>query len=333
MKARLIPAILLLGLLPLTTAQAAVLKIATLAPDGTSWMTEMRAAGKEISRRTNNRVKLKFYPGGIMGNEKSVLRKMRIGQLHGSAFTNSTLNKLSKESHTYSVPLKFRNYDEVNHVRKKLDSVIIKSLYREGYTAYRIAGDGFAYLMSQKPIKNLNELKQEKVWVPKGDIVSRAMLEHLGISPISLPLTDVLTGLQTGLFTTIGSTPTFSIALQWHTKVNYLIDVPMFFTYGALVFSNKSLKRISKADQKVMNEVIGKTFDRLNKSNWENNLKAKKALTSTGIKIIKPDAAEMKKMYKMAEEVTQKLIAEGAFLKGMVKEVDKSLKQYRKSNK
>lgn len=319
-------------LLPVAHVQAQVLKIATLAPDGTGWMNEMRAAAKEISKRTNNRVKLKFYPGGIMGNEKSVLRKMRIGQLHGSAFTNSTLSKISQVNQIYSMPLKFRTYEEMNHVRDKLDKVLLEALNKKGYTAYKIAGDGFAYLLSQNPVKNLTDLKQQKVWVPKGDIVSRTMLEEIGISPISLPLTDVLTGLQTGLFTTVGAPPGFAIALQWHTKVKYLVDMPMFFSYGALVFSNKAVKKINKADQAVMRSVISKSFDRLNKQNWKNNLKAKQALKQQGIKFLTPNKQELAEMRQLADTVTRKLTKEGIFIGSMVKDVDNILAAYRKTH-
>lgn len=333
MNYKLLTAALFAVLLPFSSAHAVVLKIATLAPDGTSWMNEMRAAGKNIAKRTNNRVKLKFYPGGIMGNEKAVLRKMRIGQLHGSAFTNGTLAKLAPENQIYSMPLKFRTYEEMTYVRSKLDHVLLKSLYEKGYTAYKIAGDGFAYLLSKNPVSNLTELAKEKVWVPKGDIISRAMLEELGISPISLPLTDVLTGLQTGLFTTVGAPPGFAIALQWHTKVKYLADMPMFFSYGALVFSNKSLKRIKPADQKVMREEISKTFEILNKQNWSNNQKAKQALKQLGIKFVHPTEKDMVEMRKLADNVTAKLIKQGVFLGDMVKEVNALLKQYRKNKK
>ncbi|MDH5178509.1 MAG: TRAP transporter substrate-binding protein DctP [Gammaproteobacteria bacterium] len=317
---------------PAFAAQAGqVLKIATLAPDGTSWMQEMRAAGKEIAKRTNNRVTLKFYPGGIMGNEASVLRKMRIGQLQGSALTNTTLGQIAPEAMIYSMPLKFRSYEESNFVRKKMDKVLLAGLKREGYTVYQLAGDGFAYLYSQEPVNTLAQLQQQKVWIPKDDTISRVLLEELGISPISLPLTDVLTGLQTGLFTTVGSPPAFTIALQWHTKVKYMVDLPMFFNFGALAFSNKSLEKISNADQAVMQEVLVAVFDRMSKANWENNLKAREALQKQGIIILTPSEQERKKLLQLADKVTRRLIKEGVFKENMVKEVESLLTAYRKS--
>ncbi|MDH5407919.1 MAG: TRAP transporter substrate-binding protein DctP [Gammaproteobacteria bacterium] len=317
-------------IVPVSQAGATVLKIATLAPDGTSWMNEMRAAGKAIAKRTNNRVELKFYPGGIMGNEKSVMRKIRIGQLHGSALTNAALSKIAQNNQIYSLPMRFKSYEEMNYVRSKLDKVLLDGLKQKGYTAYRIAGDGFSYLLSREPVKNIEDLARQKVWVPKGDVVARAVLEEINVSPVSLPLTDVLTGLQTGLFSTIGSPPVFAIALQWHTKVSYLLDVPLFFTYGALTFSNKSLKKISKADQQVMQEEINNTFKKLNKQNWDNNIKAKQALASQGIKFLQPSKQELAAMQELADKTTNKLIKQGVFSAELVNKVDQLLAEFRK---
>jgi len=318
-------------MLPLSALQAKtqLIKIATLAPDGTNWMTQMRRAGKEISKRTDKRVKLKFFPGGIMGNEKSVLRKIRIGQLHGAALTSTALSKIAHGNHLFSLPMKFRSYEEMSFVRAKMDEVMIQRLKKKGFTAFKIAGDGFAYLLSKEPITGIEDLKRQKVWIPQGDVISRTLLEHVGISPISLPLTDVLTGLQTGLITTVGSSPGFTIALQWHTKVKYLVDLPIFYTYGAFVISNKAYNKISKGDQVIVREVLEKTFTTLNKQNWENNQKAKTALRQQGIKFITPDKANMAGLMELADEVTKILIKQGVFLDKDVQEIERLIGQYR----
>ena len=149
-------------MLPLSALQAKtqVIKIATLAPDGTNWMTKMRQAGDEISRRTEGRVKLKFFPGGVMGNEQIVLRKIRIGQLQGAALTSTSLSKIAEGNHIFSLPLKFRSNEEMNFVRAKMDPIMIQRLDKEGFTAFKIAGDGFAYLLSKEPLNGLEDLKR-----------------------------------------------------------------------------------------------------------------------------------------------------------------------------
>ena len=174
------------------------------------------------------------------------------------------------------------------------------------------------------------DLNVQKVWIPPDDIMAQTMLETAGVSPVSLPLTDVLTGLQTGLITTVGAPPSFAIALQWHTKVKYLVDVPLFFSYGAFVFSDKAYKKMSKPDQAVVSKIMDTTFEKLGKINWENNKKAKVALQTQGIELIKPTAKEMAGLNKLAKDVIAKLIKEGTLKQSEVDKVNAMLKAYRK---
>jgi TRAP-type C4-dicarboxylate transport system substrate-binding protein len=89
------------------TANAADIKIATVAPDGSRWMQQMRAGAEEVNARTSGRVTLKFYPGGVMGNDAQVLRKIRIGQLQGGAFTAGGLGERYPALNLYGIPLLF----------------------------------------------------------------------------------------------------------------------------------------------------------------------------------------------------------------------------------
>ena len=311
-------------------AQAKVYKIATLAPDGTQWMNLMREASKTIAQKTTNRVKLKFYPGGIMGNENSVLRKMKIGQLHGAALTSSALKRIDTDNYIYSLPLTFKSHGEMSYIRSKMDNEMISRLKKKGYTAFKIAGSGFSYILSQNRISGVEGLKQQKVWIPPDDIMAQTMLDIAGVSPVSLPLTDVLTGLQTGLISTVGAPPSFAIALQWHTKVKYLFDLPLFYSYGAFVFSNKAYKKMSKADQAVVSKEITSTFNKLGKINRENNKKAKAALKKQGIEFVKPNKEELAGLNKLARDVVKKLLKQGKLKQAEVTKVNRLLAAYRK---
>ena len=136
---RLITAFLFLLPLSLSVHAATTFKIASLAPDGTSWMNEMRTGAEEITKRTDGRVKFRFYPGGIMGNDKSVLRKMRVGQLHGGALTGGGVAIIYPEAQVYSIPFVFNNYAEVDHAREQMDPVLIAGLKEKGFISFGIS--------------------------------------------------------------------------------------------------------------------------------------------------------------------------------------------------
>ena len=161
-------------------ADAATLKIATIAPDGTAWMREMRAAGDAIKTKTEGRVEMKFYPGGVMGDDATVLRKMKIGQLQGGAFTGGEASIMTKDAQIYSLPFMFRSQDEVDKVRAKLDPLLKQQFAKDGYELLGISGGGFAYLMSTREIKTRDDLKAAKVWVPQGDKVAELGFKAAG---------------------------------------------------------------------------------------------------------------------------------------------------------
>lgn len=320
-----------LALLLPAVSMAATLKIATIAPDGTSWMNEMRNGAEEIKTRTEGRVSFRFYPGGIMGNDKSVLRKIRAGQLHGGAVTGGGLAEIYPEANVYSIPFLFRSYDEVDYVRERMDPVLLDGLKQQDFISFGFSEGGFAYLMSTSPIAGLDDLKGHKVWVPEGDEISRAAFEASNVSPISLPLTDVLTGLQTGLIDTVAGSAIGAIALQWHTRVKYITDSPLAYLYGSLVIRRKAFERIAPADQAIVREVMSAVFDRMNRANREDSESALNALRAQGIELVSPDLQEREHWRNSVDTAMNKLLQNGLFSIEVMRQVEGLLDNYRKA--
>lgn len=322
-------ALLLLALFALPLTAATTLKIATVAPDGTSWMKQMRAAAKQIEQGTEGRVKLRFYPGGVMGNDNSVLRKIRIGQLHGGAITGGGLSAVYPDAQVYTLPFQFRNLQEVDAVRRAMDPLIIEGLRQAGYVSFGLSEGGFAYLLSNLPVKTTDDMRSLKVWIPEGDEVNARMFEALGISPIPLPLTDVMTGLQTGLIDTIASSPIGAIALQWHTRVKYLTQVPLAYLYATLVIQEKALARLNAQDRKLVESTLQATFSELDKLNRQDNLQALEALRQQGIEYIQPTLEQRRGWEAHASSSLQKLATEGLFSPKMLAQMQEIIQAQR----
>ena len=299
---------LLLVITSLTTFSssfAMTIKIATVAPDGTAWMKNMRAAAKEISEKTAGRVKLKFYPGGVMGNDKSVMKKIRLGQLQGGALTGGSLATTYPDMQIYSLPMVFKTYDEIDYVRPIIDPLLKQGMQKKGFTILGISEGGFAYLMSNSTIKNIDDLKKHKLWIPEDDILNEALFRKMGVHPLTLPLADVYTGLQTGLIDTIGATTTGALAFQWHTRIRSITDVPLLYLVGALVVDNKRFSKINAADQRVVKDVVQKTFAAMDKINREDNESARQALVKMGTEFARPADSEIASWKSFADEVIQ----------------------------
>lgn len=317
---------LLAGLLLAGSAQAATtIKIATVAPDGTAWMREMRAGADQVKKDTGGQVEIKFYPGGVMGDEPTVLRKIRIGQLQGGAFTGGELSQVDKDAQVYSLPFLFKTQDEVDKVRARLDPLLRQSFDKAGFDVVGISGGGFAYLMSVNDIRNKDDLRAAKVWVPQGDRVAEAGFKAGGVTPISLPLADVYTSLQTGLIDTVANTPAGAIAFQWHTKVRHMVDLPLTYVVGILMIDKKVVDALSPADQKAVNEDLAAAFARLEKINRDDNTQAKQALQKQGVKIFTPNAAETIAWEAVGADARKQLQTAGEITPEMAAALDKAL--------
>ncbi|MCZ6784921.1 MAG: TRAP transporter substrate-binding protein DctP [Proteobacteria bacterium] len=310
-------------------ASARTFKIATLSPDGTAWMEEMRKGGVEIERRTEGRVKIKFYPGGVMGSDQTVLRKIRVGQLHGGAFPGGALVEVYNDMQIYSLPFLFRSLAEVDYVRERMDPLIRAGLEKRGLVAVGLSEGGFAYLLSSHPLESRDDLSGRKVWIPEGDEISRIALETGGISPVPLPLSDVYTGLQTGLIDTVASSPIAVIALQWHTKVGYLTDVPLMYLFGTLALDKKSFGKLSKGDQAIVREVLGATFERLDRDNRKGNEAARDALQNQGIEFVSPTDEERDRWRSIAAEAIVKYKGRNLYSEEMFQVIQGHLRDYR----
>ncbi|MDT8405467.1 TRAP transporter substrate-binding protein DctP [Sulfuriflexus sp.] len=312
---------------------AQTFKIATIFPDGTSWMNTVREGANEIEQRTNGRVTFRFYPGGVMGNDATVLRKIRIGQLHGGALTGGGVADIYTGAYIYNLLFAFRSFEEVDYVRQRMDSQIIAGLKQNGFISFGLSGGGFAYLMSDNPVASIEDLKKQKVWTPQGDRISRAAFEAIGVSPIPLPLTDVLTGLQTGLINTVGTSPIGAIALQWHTRVKYLTDIPLAYLYATLVVKRETFEKLTAADQKIVHEVMGKIFKKFGEQNREENHAAREALENQGIRFITPDLDKQKEWNDKVSRAMDELAREGLFSEAMLKTLRSHLHDYRQGTR
>ncbi|MBK8068464.1 MAG: TRAP transporter substrate-binding protein DctP [Rhodanobacteraceae bacterium] len=275
-------------------ADAASLKIATLAPEGSSWMREMRAAGEAVKTATAGRVELKFFPGGVMGNSDTVLRKIKLGQLNGGAFAASELTAVYPDVAVFGLPFIFENVEAVRKARTALDPVIKAGFEQNGMVAAGITGGGFIYLMSTKSIATQAEIRATKVWVPEGDTIGRIAFEEAGITPVSLALGDVYTSLQTGLVETVGNTTTGAVAFQWATKLKYMVDLPVSYTVGILTFDKKALDKLSAEDRAAVIASVEAAFARLETLNAADDLATRETLKNEGIAIVppQPEAAQ-----------------------------------------
>jgi TRAP-type C4-dicarboxylate transport system substrate-binding protein len=310
-------------------AHAMRFKIATLSPEGSIWMEKMRDGAAELVRRTDNRVRLKYYPGGVMGDDKAVLRKIRIGQLQGGAFVGGSLSHFYCDNQIYSLPMIFRSFKEIDYVREHLDKRIMDGFETGGFVTFGIAEGGFAYVMSTVPIRTVEDMRRQKVWIPDNDSMILETVKAFNITPVPLSIADVRTGLQTGLINTVTTPPIGALALQWHTQIKYLLDEPFLYIFGVLAVDRKAFLKMSPGDQKIFREIMGRVFEDLDRRNREDNIKALETLRKQGIEFVKPSGEALKQWFQDASEVPKRLVKTDRLSQEMVDTLERLLRDYR----
>lgn len=313
-----------------TAIAETTLKIATISPDGTRWMKMMRAGAKEIGQQTDGRVKFKFYPGGVMGGDSSVMRKIRVGQLHGAAFTGGGIAEAYPDIKIYGLPMLFDSFEEVDYVRSRMDRIFEAGMEEAGFVNFGIAEGGFAMFMGSKAIRNTANLRDEKSWVPEGDAIAYAAYKALGVSPVVLPITDVLTGMQTGLVSIVAASPLAAVALQWHTRIKFVTDVPMSYVMGILAIDKRAFERIAPGDQAVVRQVLSPLFDELSKLNRADDDAAREALIKQGIEFLRPSDDVILEWRSISRQVFEQKGKEGAFDLNLAKDVANLIEEFRR---
>ena len=314
----------------LSAADEVVLKLAIIVPEKSIWGQHFKASADEIREKTNGKVNLKIYFGGVQGDELNVIQKMRIGQLHGSALMAYGLSKVCPDSLAFSLPVLFRNSEEAIWVHDKMNDYFQKQAREKGFEILGWTNQGFTYCFSKDKVVDMSSLRNAKPWALEQDDLCKAFFKAASISAIPLTIGDVNTALQSGLIRTVFAPPAGMIVMQWHTRVNHRLDAGLFYSFGAVVITKDQWDKLSGERQGLISKIFQKNFKDLNAGIEKQNGDALKVLDEK-LEVNKPSEEALSEfrevMVKVEEEMTGKDFSAEA-----MKLVKSHLEQYRREN-
>lgn len=284
------------------------IKIAILAPEGSTWHKVMVAWDKELREKTQGRVGLKIYSGGVLGDENDVIRKMRIGQVHAAGLTGLGLGIINPNSRVLELPMLVSTYAEADAVSNKIWPKIEPGFEAKGFVVLGPAETGFVNIFSNKPVAGQADLKGMKMWAWEGDPLVQTMYSAFNIVPIPLPITDVLTSLQTKLIDAVYAPPLAAIALQWFTQTKYVTDLKLADSTGGIVMTKAAFTALPAADKEVLKST-GKIYARkLVEAIRADNEKSYSTLAQAGLKTVQVSADEKARIRETSRQVWDKLV-------------------------
>jgi TRAP-type C4-dicarboxylate transport system substrate-binding protein len=311
----------------LPTLAVTQVKLAALIPEGTSWGNSIKKFAQEVGTATHGEVNMKIYYGGVAGDEPDVLRKIRIGQFHGGVFTGKTLAEIHPDVRAMEIPFTFYgDQKKAGRIMMNLSPKFNAGFKQKGFVNLGFYELGLVYIVSTKKVSNFSELKGVKTWAWEGDELSRAMIESLELVSVPLALPDVLSSLSTGIINAAYAPPLGILALQWHTKIKYLVDFPTTFSIGALLISDKVWSKISPAHQKLIQGISAKYVKEANDKSLIENEEARTQMKKAGIEFVTFPKDDFKKAAALRLSVLQKVsgkVIPMAIIQELDKEVNK----------
>ncbi|MFZ5776228.1 MAG: TRAP transporter substrate-binding protein DctP [Thermodesulfobacteriota bacterium] len=285
-----------------------LLKIATLAPEGSVWAKRFQEFQNEVRAKSNGEIDFKLYMGGVMGDDRAMYRKMRVGQLQGGGFTMTGIAEVVPDFRIMGAPFLFTSYAEVDRVREGLLPLFKKAFTDKELTLLAITEVGFIHPMSTRPVSTLTQLRSAKCWAPENDPLGRSFLEDIGVTPIPLSIPDVLSGLSTGMIDTVFNSFYGAIVLQWFTKTPYVIEVPYGYAYGGLIFAKGALDKLSPEQRAMMEESAQRHFSALLADTRRSNEEALATLRKSGAQLVAADEESLRQLRATRDKTVQRLI-------------------------
>lgn len=324
--------IILLAFMAPMAAEAAprhLFKIATLAPDGSVWAKRFQEFQEEVSAKSNGEIGFKLYLGGVMGDDRAMYRKMRVGQLQGGGFTMTGISETVPDFRIMAIPFLFRSYAEVDRVAAGLFPRFQKAFLEKDLVLLAMTEVGFVYTMSGEPVTTVAQLRASKCWAPENDPLSRGFLEDVGVTPIPLSIPDVLSSLQTGMINTVFNGFYGSIVLQWFTRTKYITDTPFGYAYGGLVFSKNAFDRLSPQQAALMEAAAKKHFAALLIDTRRSNEEALATLKKNGIQLVQADKETLRQLVAVRDQKTVPRLVGKAFSKEIYEAATRLLADFR----
>ncbi len=309
-------------------AQQYTIKFATLAPEGSTWIKVMRELDSAVRAQSGGRLGFRLYPGGVAGDEKDVIRKIRLGQYGGGGFTGVGVGEVAKKVRILDAPLFFKTYDEVEHIQQKYEKDFEQSFEDGGFVLLGWAEVGFIYVFSNKLVRSFADLRAMKPWMWEGDPIAQSAYQAIGVSPVQLSATDVMTSLQTGMVDAVYASPYTLIALQWFTRVSYAMTQPLADALGAAIISKKIYDSLPDDLKGILLSTSRNYISRLTDSSRQDNAKAIETLKARGVKFV-PAPPEIASEFDTIGNKARQILVGTLYSQEFLVDVERSLAEFR----
>jgi len=291
-----------LGLGPAAaSAQTITIKMATLVPENTSWFLVLKEVADKWSKISGGRVKVILYPGGRKGDDPDYVRDMRLGGLQGAVLTSVGLAEIDKMVYALSIPMAYDSYEEVYAVLDKMRPRIEASMEAKGFVVVNWADGGWVHFFSKSPVATPDDMKKLKLFQWAGDPKSLEIWKAAGFNPHPAPSTELVTGLQTGLFEAFSAPPQVCVIARYYEHTKYMTDMRWALMLASTVIDKGTWARIPADLKPALLQAARDAGAKLQAEIRKSGESDVQAMKTAGLKVVPVDAKTKELWRKMAE--------------------------------
>ena len=285
-----------------------VLQIATIIPDGTGAASALKTFGKSVSDETNGEIKLKFQWGGLAGSDKAVLEGLKAGTIQGALFAGQILSELAPAIREIELPFQFGSDQKKGWAfAGSHRAAWEKDLAKSGVHSLGFYEAGLVYLVSRKPFAGLKDIQGANIWSWPSDKISHAVIEELKGKAVDVPVEDSFKALSDGRVDFAYAPAIAVTALQWYTKCAAIMEQPLSYAVGAMVIDEKVWTKMSTAQQGTISKLAAGALSQVNDSSRSDEAEALKLLTTSGMKVVKLNDADIKVLRGLPAKIKAKM--------------------------
>jgi TRAP-type transport system periplasmic protein len=273
-------------------AAAQTIKLATVVPEGSIWDKNLKQMGEEWKQATGSRVTVTVYGGGSQGDESTVLRKMRLDALQAAGFTAVGLGTIDASFNLFDIPFFFESYDELNYVTEKLTPVIRQRIDPKGFVLLNWGHGGWAQIFTKRPVQTVDDLKHIKLYTSAGNDRMVQWFKANGFEPRAMAMTDIMTGLTTGMIEGLPTPPLGALMFQWYKQTPYMLELGLGPIVGAIVITKKAWAAIPAADHAKLQAAADGVEQRLRADVPKQDEASVAEMTKRGLTVTRPTGTE-----------------------------------------
>jgi TRAP-type C4-dicarboxylate transport system substrate-binding protein len=233
-------------------AEERLLRVASIAPEGTGWDKQIRAMSHTMEHRSNGALRVKVYSGAIAGGEMEQLDRLKRGQLDAICSGQMACQAVIPSMRVLRLPGVFQSRDEATYVTDRLLVMLQEEAEQHGVVLITTVGLGPDVVFTRRPVRTFDELKRTRLWRWDLDEVGIATSRAMGLQIVPAPVEEAWRRFNAGEFDGFLAIPTAALAFQWSTQAPHIIDLRDAYIYGCVLFSQASFQRLSLEQQSVV---------------------------------------------------------------------------------